>query len=111
MPKKLFQEVSDAERKVASILLRLSEPDAETIRRSAAIRQLSVSEFVRRAALGRKAEVDFETELVLALSDSTRAIRAYHKELVERGFVPPEEMLRPVILEARSAIRRISDLK
>lgn len=108
MTKKLFKQVSDAERKDDPILVRLSKADAEAIRHSAAIRQLSVSEFIRRAALGRKADVDYETEIVLVLSAVTRAIRGMHAALVERGISPPEEEWRPVIVEARAAILRIS---
>ncbi|AMR80271.1 hypothetical protein A2G96_09580 [Cupriavidus nantongensis] len=66
------------------------------------------SEFIRRAALGRKADVDFETEIVLALSDITRAVRALHADMVERGITPPEAELLPLILEARAAMLRIS---
>lgn len=69
---------------------------------------MTLSEFIRRAALGRRADVDYETEIVLALSDITRAIRGFHAAMVERGITPPEELLRPVILEARAAILRIS---
>lgn len=69
---------------------------------------MDVSDFMRRAALGRKADVDYETEIVLALSDITRVIRGFHAALVERGITPPEDELRPVILEARAAILRIS---
>ncbi|ART61447.1 hypothetical protein CBP36_20995 (plasmid) [Acidovorax carolinensis] len=66
------------------------------------------SEFIRRAALGRKADVDFETEIVLSLSDITRAVRALHAALLEHKIAPPEAELLPLILEARAAIQRIS---
>lgn len=105
---RLFKPVPDNERKDTPILLRLTKVDAATIRNSASIRQLSASEFVRRAALGRKADVDYETEIVLALSGITRVIRGYHAALVERGFVPPEAELSAVIVDARAAIHRIS---
>jgi uncharacterized protein (DUF1778 family) len=108
MSKKLFHKVSDSERKDAPILVRLSKSDSDTIRHSAAIRQLSVSEFMRRSALGRKADVDYETEIVLSLGAVTRAIRGMHTALVERGIPPQAEEWRPVILEARAAILRIS---
>jgi len=105
---KLFKTKAEADSKPARYQIRLGVKDDETIRRSAKIRQMTVSEFIRRAALGRRADVDYETEIVLALSDITRAIRAFHAAMVERGIAPPEELLRPVILDARAAILRIS---
>lgn len=53
-------------------------------------------------------DVDFETEIVLALSDITRSVRALHAAMVERGIAPPEADLLPLILDARAAMLRIS---
>ena len=60
----------------------LTQEEAETIRHSASIRNMSVAEFMRRAALGRKADVDYDTKIVLQLSDVVRSIRAIHKQMV-----------------------------
>jgi uncharacterized protein (DUF1778 family) len=106
--KKLFKAVPDEDRKDVSMLVRMTKSDADQIRHSAKIRQLSVADFIRRAALGRKADVDYETEIVLVLIDITRAIRALHKAMVERGFPPPEDLLLPIIVGAGDAISRIS---
>lgn len=105
---KLFKPKAEADSKPVRYQIRLGVEDDKKIRRSAEIRQMTLSEFIRRAALGRRADVDYETEIVLALSDITRAIRGFHAAMVERGITPPEELLRPVILEARAAILRIS---
>ncbi len=105
---KLFKKKSAQELKSVRYQIRLTTDDDEKIRHSASIRQMDVSEFIRRAALGRKANVDYETEIVLALIDITRAIRALHAAMVEQKFPPPEELLLPVILEARAAMLRIS---
>ncbi len=105
---KLFKKKPELELKSVRYQIRLTIKDDEKIRHSAKIRQMDVSEFIRRAALGRKANVDYETEIVLALIDSTRAIRALHKAMVERGIPPPEELLLPIIVGAGDAILRIS---
>ena len=105
---KLFKKKTEHELKSVRYQIRLTAKDDEKIRHSAKIRQMDVSEFIRRAALGRKANVDYETEIVLALSDSTRAIRALHAAMVERGIPPPEDLLLPIIVGAGDAIMRIS---
>ena len=105
---KLFQKKDASDLRSVKRLICLTEKEDEKIRHAASIRQMAISEFMRRAALGRKADVHYETEIVLALSDITRAIRGFHAALVERGITPPEEVLRPVILDARAAILRIS---
>ena len=105
---KLFKPKAEIDSKPVRYQIRLGAKDDKTIRRSAEIRQMTVSEFIRRAALGRRADVDYDTEIVLALSDITRAIRAFHAAMVERDIAPPEDLLRPVILDARAAMLRIS---
>ncbi|MCK4132587.1 hypothetical protein HFK86_09530 [Ralstonia pseudosolanacearum] len=72
---------------------------------------MDVSEFARRAALGRKADVDHQTEAVLALSAITREVRALHAAMVQHGVTPPEADLLPVILEARRAIFGVSGVR
>ncbi|WP_247391718.1 plasmid mobilization protein [Ralstonia pseudosolanacearum] len=108
MAKSHFQKKPDAEKRTVPTLIRWTEDEVQKVRHSASIRQMDVAEFIRRAALGRKADVDFETEIVLALSDITRSVRALHAAMVERGIVPPEADLLPLILDARAAILRIS---
>lgn len=90
-----------------SILVRLTEQDAATIRRSASIRQLTVSEFIRRAGLGRRADVDMETEIIVALSGVVRTMRDLHAVFVHQGIVPPDDVLRPIITHAVAAMDRI----
>lgn len=106
---KLFKPVSDEKRKDTSILVRMSKVEAEKIRHSAGIRNLSVSEFIRRAALGRRADVQYETQIVLQLSDVVRAIRAIHKSMLEMKIEPPEEIWSPIMDEAMEAMLRIGN--
>ena len=105
---KLFEKKSADQLKSVRWPLRVTEQEAQQIRHAASIRQLDVTEFIRRAALGRKANVDYETEIVLALSAVTRSIRGLHAALVERGIEPPESEWRPIMVEAMAAMLRIS---
>lgn len=104
---KLFKRKPEHAVKSVRYQLRLTTKDDEKIRHSANIRQMDVSEFVRCAALGRKADVDFDTEIVLALSACVRAVRDLHAAMVERDIDPPDDLLRPVITEAVAAMHRI----
>src|SRR5471030_2703928 len=109
--KKLFSPVADGARKEVRIEFCVSEAERERIKYLASVRQMTVSEFLRRAALGRPAPLDLDTDLVLHLSDAARAIRALHKGYLEIGCQPPEGLLRPVIENTIVAIKRISDSK
>jgi uncharacterized protein (DUF1778 family) len=106
---KLFQKKEPSELRSVRYPILLTEAEAETIRHSASIRNMSVAEFMRRAALGRKADVSYETKIVLQLSDVVRAIRAIHKGMLELQIAPPEEIWGPLIDEAIAAMRRIRD--
>jgi hypothetical protein len=104
----LFKAVPDAVRKDTAILVRISQIENDQIRYSASIRNLSVAEFMRRAALGRKADVRYETEIVLQLSEVTRVLRGLHREMIAKGMSPPEAIWTPVMDAALAAMIRIS---
>lgn len=108
---KLFKSLPDGEKMETAILVRLLKSDAEAIRNAASIRQLSVSEFIRRAALGRRADVNAEVEVVLALLKLDRTINGIaklHQAMIERGITPPVDDWRPVKNEIRQAVVRIA---
>lgn len=108
MATKLFKKADPATHKDVSVLVRMSQADREEIRHLANIRQMSVSEFIRRAALGRKADVDYETETIFILSEVTKLMRELHAGLVDHGIAPSEDAMRLVIHEAKAAMLRIS---
>lgn len=108
---KLFTPLPDGVGKEVRIEFRASKAEREKIRHLAAVRQMPLSEFLRRAALGRAAPVDIDTDLVVCLSDATRAIRQLHKAYLDIGYKPPEELLRPAMEEILIALHRISDSK
>ena len=105
---KLFKNKEPALLQSARFTLRVTESESEQIRQAASIRQMDVNEYIRRAALGRKADVDYETETVLALMGVTKAIRDLYGALIERGLPPMKEDMQPIVDHAIAAIIRIS---
>ena len=105
---KLFKKKPPEQNKTVSFLLRLTPAEDSKIRHAASIRNLSTSDFIRRASLGRRADVRYETEIVLALCDVVREIRKLYAAMVEQGIQPPEDDWRPLITEAVAAMHRIS---
>ncbi len=106
---KLFRKKEASELRAVRYPILLTQAEAQTIRHSASIRNMSVAEFIRRAALGRRADVQYETKIVLQLSDVVRAIRAIHKSMLEMQIEPPEEIWSPIMDEAMEAMLRIGN--
>ncbi len=104
----LFKNKPPEELKSVRLEIRLTASEDEKIRRTAGVRKLAVAEFIRRAALGRKTDVDYQTGIVRALGDVTRRLRELQAAVVTDGILPPEEEWLPVILEARAVMLRIS---
>lgn len=105
---KLFTTVSEKDRKIKVIHFRVSANDAEIITASAKARNLSEGDFIRRAALGRRADVRYETHIIWELRAVIKAICTLHAAVVDRGILPPESEWGPVIDEAVTAMQRIS---
>lgn len=104
----LFKKMPSAEKGTVRYEIRLSGKDAEIIRASALVRNLSVAEFMRRAALGRRADIRYETEIVLTLRDVVQSVRMLHAAYVSDGIVPQTEIWEMIISEAKTAMLRIS---
>lgn len=107
----LFKTKPATERKSIRYEIRLTAGDAEKISKAAKDRQLSVAEYMRRTALGRRADVNYEVDLVLALLQLNRAINSIgelHKQMIARGITPPVDDWRPVKNEIRQAVVRIA---
>lgn len=105
---KLFKPVPDDIRRSISIIIRLNQAEAAQIRHAADIRCLTVSDFIRRASLGRRADVQIETKIILALYHFVQEIRKMHNTYLDHGLQPPEELWLPLIHEAGAAMLRIS---
>ena len=110
----LFKKKPESDLRSIRYPILLNEKEAEKIRKSAKDRQLSMAEFIRRAALGRKAPVNYDVELVLTLRELVRAINSIgelHKAMIERGITPPVDDWRPVKMDIRLAVERIAQKK
>lgn len=103
----LFRTKDVADKRSLTHKVRVTTAEDVEIRHLAAIRQMDLSEFYRRSALGRRADVDVETEIVLALRDFTRAVRELYAGMMDRDIVPPEELLKSAIQGASAAMLRI----
>lgn len=105
---KLFKKIDDAERRTVNYKIMLTEKESAEIANAAKIRNLSIAAYFRRVALGRRADIHYETEQVLVLREVVMALRELYAYQVAHGMQPPKEAWRPVITEAIAAIKRVS---
>ena len=105
---KLFKRKDTDELHSARVVIVMTAAEKAEIRHLAQIRQLDVSEFMRRSALGKRADINFDVECVIALMHVAKSIRALHAAVLEKGLMPPEDEWRPVIAEARDAISKMN---
>ena len=104
---KLFQQKDETSTRSVRRELRLTTEEDRQIREAAALRQIDVSDLIRRAALGRKADVRVEVEIILMLIEVVKEIRELHTAVLATGALPPEQQWQPVIDQAVAAMLRI----
>lgn len=104
---KLFQKKDETSSRSVRRELRLTTEEDRQIREAAALRQIDVSDLIRRAALGRKADVRVEVEIILMLIEVIKEIRELHATVLATGALPPEPQWQPVIDQAVAAMLRI----
>lgn len=105
---KLFKKLPDAEKRTVRYEILLTQNEAKDIRTFAQIRNLSVADFMRRASLGRRADVRYETETVLCLREIVQSIRQLHATFAAKNIPPPKDHLEVLIDQALAAMLRIS---
>ena len=105
---KLFKKMPIEKRKISRCEIRLTAIEAAKISASAEARNLSVGEYIRRAALGRRTDVCYESQVVLALTEVVEVIKMLLAAEVEMGLPPTDHEWDPVIEEAVAAMQRIS---
>ena len=108
MMAKLFKKSPLAEKKSIRIEIRMTANDANNILFSAKIRGLSMSDFIRCAALGRRADVHFEMEIILALREVVKSVRGLHATFIAEKTVPPQHELGVILDAALAAMLRIN---
>ena len=104
----LFKKKDPADLRSFRVPIRLTKKEDEKIRHSARARNLSVAEFIRRAAFARKTNTDHEDGIVAELKDVTAAIRLVHKNMVEHNIAPPEEIWPLIMDQAMATMVRIT---
>lgn len=104
----LFKRIPALEKRSIRYEIMLTEVEANEIRNSAQIRNLSVADFMRRTALGRRADIRFDTQIVISLREVVQAIRRLHFTFTSEGQIIPEIALGQLIDEALAAMKRIS---
>lgn len=107
---KLFKNIDAEERKSVRVELRLTAVDAAAISAAAEMRNLSLSDFMRRAALGRRADVHYETEIVRSLREVVQSIRSLHATFISSGIPPPTEEVGKLLDEALHAMLALRNL-
>lgn len=106
---KLFKAIPSDELRSVRFAIRATEAEAADIRQAASIRNLSVADYIRRAALGRKADVRIETDIILGLGNCVQAIRDLRTNYLEKGFEPPTESMNGVVRQCTAAILRVGE--
>lgn len=104
---KAFTACTTKDRKSEKISVRFDREEAMTIRVSAAARNLTPSEFIRRATLNQKTEIKIDAFIIVALIECVAAIRSIHASFLENGHPPPEALWQPIIQSALDAMMRI----
>lgn len=107
MPK-LCKPIPAQDRRTPFIKMRVNQAERLEIEEQARIRNLNVSEYLRRVALHRRADVRIETEMILELQKAVVAIRSLHSGYLQQGLAPPENILGPVITNAIQAILNVA---
>ena len=108
---KLFKKKPEEEKRSHRLFIMVTAMELSKIQYAASIRNLTVSEYMRRTALGRKTDIDYESKIIINLSRTIQELKNLHKFFRETGVPPQEELMLPVLLEAREAIGMVSDSK
>ena len=103
-----FKPKSDEERRDQRLVVRVNQAEREYIKHAADVRALDMSTFVRRAAMGRKADLQYEYQIVYDLRDVVAALKAIHGAILMTGAAPPEEEMTAALFTVVNAMNRIT---
>lgn len=110
MKHKLFMPLPAGQRRDKSFILRVNRDEFIQIKNAAGIRHMTVSEYLRRVALGRKADVTFEANITVMLGRLVCVVRDMYAATKDKGTNFPESDWRRIINEADKAIQLIGNL-
>jgi hypothetical protein len=108
---KKFQTIPTGEKRVIRHPVMMNIIEHDEIKRLADIRNLTVSEYMRRTALGRKTDIDYESQIIIQLTRTVIALKDIHKQHVDTGVPPPEDIMLPVLQQAKKAILMVGNAK
>ena len=104
---KLFKKKNPEEVRAKRVPILFTSKEFEKVERDREVRKLSVAEHCRRAILNKRSDIQFDVDIVLALSDCTRAIRELYAKYLEQGIPPPETELADALSNAKAAMLRV----
>jgi hypothetical protein len=103
----LFKKKEEADKRTTRKEIRFTAREWVKVENHARIRRLDPTEFMRRSALSRRADVKIETQIILALHFVVQELRSLNKGLVAGGGNPVAEEMLALIREAGAAMKRI----
>lgn len=109
MTKKLYNKGAKKQMKTETFWLRLTPKEDEQVKASARAKNLSVSEFVRRAALEREVDVSYEMEIVRELHEATQKFKLMGENLSKHGIEPSKEELELLAKHTIEIVSRIGN--
>lgn len=116
--KKPFKAVPTELKRTLRIPVRVNAEEKAQLDHAAQIRNLDTSDWLRRAGLGRKADVRYDTQIVLAITQSVQAIRTTGLDILSLAPTLANEPasaklhqlldeMRQAVVEAKAALLRI----
>lgn len=106
----LFRKKEDGDVRTRKFLTKWTAKEFSQAQENSRIRKLSMNEFIIRAALGRRADIKMDMEIVSKLSQSISAVRKLHNFCEVNNLPMAEgdiELMRISITEGIEAMRRI----
>ncbi|HEY0843416.1 hypothetical protein [Methylotenera sp.] len=104
---KLFVKKTSEETFSEKVLVKFTPSGMRNLKKQAAARLLDVSEFIRRAVEGRRADVRYEVNVIIEVGKLIRAVNLLRKDLFEMGLIDDEAKWAEVRNEAIKAMLRI----
>jgi len=104
---KAFERKNTEEKYSERVIVKFTPSGHQHLKEQASARLLDISEFIRRAVTGRRADVRYETNVILEVGKLIRSVNELRKELFERGLIDDEAKWAEVRDEAIEAMLRI----
>ncbi len=104
---KLFTKKKTEEKYSERVIVKFTPSSYSHLKTQAAARVMDLSEFIRRAVEGRRADIRYETNIILEVGGLTKAVNLLRKELFEQGHIVDEQKWNEVRNDIIKAMLRI----